>query len=124
MPYAFGPAVEIDERWTEVDYGSYEGEKLTDVPSEVWREWRTDPEFRPPGGESLAELGVRIRAACDELFGCQFGAGSFMPCEYQNSKKSISGGQYGPKPQNAGHMSPSAAWGTLIRASMYLFGTR
>jgi broad specificity phosphatase PhoE len=64
-----GPPIEVDERWTEVDYGRFEGEKLTDVPSEVWRQWRTDPEFRPPGGETLAELGERIRAASDELFG-------------------------------------------------------
>jgi broad specificity phosphatase PhoE len=64
-----GQPIEVDERWTEVDYGEFEGEKLTDVPSEVWRQWRTDPHFRPPGGESLAELGQRIRVACDELFG-------------------------------------------------------
>jgi broad specificity phosphatase PhoE len=64
-----GLEVEVDERWTEVDYGDFEGEKLTDVPSEVWRQWRTDPDFRPPGGESLAELGLRIRATCEELFG-------------------------------------------------------
>jgi broad specificity phosphatase PhoE len=64
-----GPPIEVDERWTEVDYGRFEGEKLTDVPSEVWRQWRTDPEFRPPGGETLAELGERIRSASDELFG-------------------------------------------------------
>jgi broad specificity phosphatase PhoE len=63
-----GLRIEIDERWTEVDYGEFEGEKLTDVPADVWRTWRTDPEFRPPGGETLAELGVRIRGACDELF--------------------------------------------------------
>ncbi len=63
-----GPPIEIDERWTEVDYGEFEGEKLTDVPAEVWRQWRTDPHFRPPGGESLAELGLRVRVACEELF--------------------------------------------------------
>lgn len=60
--------IEIDERWTEVDYGAFDGEKLTDVPADVWRAWRADPGFRPPGGETLAELGVRVRDACEELF--------------------------------------------------------
>ncbi len=63
-----GLPVEVDERWVEVDYGAYDGQPLSDVPAEVWRQWRADPTFRPPGGESLAELGARVRAACDELF--------------------------------------------------------
>ena len=59
---------EIDDRWIEVDYGEFEGQPLSDVPAAVWREWRADPGFRPSGGESLAEVDVRIAAACDELF--------------------------------------------------------
>jgi alpha-ribazole phosphatase len=60
--------VEVDERWTEISYGELEGASLTDVPAETWRRWRSDSGFRPPGGETLAEVGTRIRAACDELF--------------------------------------------------------
>jgi broad specificity phosphatase PhoE len=60
--------VEIDERWVEVDYGAYEGQPLDAVPAEVWRRWRSDPHFRPPGGETLSELATRVHAACDELF--------------------------------------------------------
>jgi broad specificity phosphatase PhoE len=60
--------VEVDERWVEVDYGTYDGQRLGDVPAEVWQQWRRDPTFRPPGGESLAELGARVRDACEELF--------------------------------------------------------
>jgi probable phosphoglycerate mutase len=60
--------IEVDERWTEVDYGELEGASLTTVPTEVWRRWRSDPTFRPPGGETLAEVGVRVRDACDQLF--------------------------------------------------------
>ena len=63
-----GLPVEVDERWVEVDYGSYDGQKLTDVPAEVWRRWRSDPGFVPPGGESLASAGQRVRTACEELF--------------------------------------------------------
>ncbi len=55
-------------RWIEVDYGEYDCQPLSDVPAEVWREWRRNPDFRPPGGETLAEVEARVTAACDELF--------------------------------------------------------
>jgi broad specificity phosphatase PhoE len=60
--------VEVDERWTEIDYGELEGEPLSAVPTETWRRWRSDPHFRPAGGETLVELGTRVRDACTELF--------------------------------------------------------
>ena len=65
---ATGLPVEIDDRWIEVDYGEYDGRPLRAVPDEVWTKWRTDPDFRPPGGETLAEAGTRVRSACEELF--------------------------------------------------------
>ncbi len=63
-----GLTVEIDERWIEVDYGAFDGRPLGDVPDQVWTEWRTDPHFRPPGGETLSEAGGRVRSALEELF--------------------------------------------------------
>ncbi|HYA69612.1 MAG TPA: histidine phosphatase family protein, partial [Acidimicrobiales bacterium] len=63
-----GAPVDIDDRWIEVDYGCYEGRSPSNIPSDVWRDWRAEPSIRPPGGESLAEVGRRVRAACDELF--------------------------------------------------------
>ncbi len=63
----FGLPVEIDERWLELAYGQYEGTPQADVPSEIWTRWRDDPDFTPEGGESLAELDVRVRAACSDL---------------------------------------------------------
>jgi len=69
-----GLPVEIDERWIEVDYGEYDGQKLTDIPAHVWRSWRSDPGFVPPGGESLASAGSRVREACEELFADPGGA--------------------------------------------------
>ena len=63
-----GLPIEIDERWVEVDYGEFDGSPLGSVPAEVWTRWRSDPDYRPPGGETLAEAGVRVRSACDELF--------------------------------------------------------
>lgn len=67
--------LEVDDRWIEVDYGEYDTLALGAVPPEAWRQWRTDPGFHPPGGESLAEVGSRVRGACDELFASD-GAGA------------------------------------------------
>ncbi len=61
--------VEVDERWVEVDYGEHEGRPLGDVSAEVWLRWREDAAYRPAGGESLAEVGARVREACEELLG-------------------------------------------------------
>lgn len=66
---AFGLPVEVDERWVELDYGDFDGLPLGDVPPEVWRAWRDDPSWAPPGGESLTDVGSRVRAACADLAG-------------------------------------------------------
>ncbi|MGH8776457.1 MAG: histidine phosphatase family protein [Jiangellaceae bacterium] len=64
---AFGQAVEIDERWVEMDYGDLDGQQPGSVTDEFWARWRADPSFAPPGGESLAAVGDRVRDACMEL---------------------------------------------------------
>lgn len=58
---------EIDERFVELDYGELDLTPLRDIPAEVWARWRADIDFRPPGGETLRELGVRVGAGLDEL---------------------------------------------------------
>jgi probable phosphoglycerate mutase len=58
---------QVDERWIEIDYGVFEGRALSTVPSTLWAQWRQDPSFRPEGGESLVDVGVRVREACEEL---------------------------------------------------------
>ncbi len=68
-----GLPIDIDDRWIEVDYGEYDGQKLEEIPTEVWLEWRSDPTFTPPGGESLAATGARVREACEELFAASDG---------------------------------------------------
>jgi probable phosphoglycerate mutase len=72
---ALGPPVTVDERWIEVDYGEFEGERLGGIPAEVWQRWRRDRDFRPEGGETLAEVDRRTAAACEELFATD-GAGA------------------------------------------------
>lgn len=59
--------VEVDERWIELDYGEFDGTPVGEVPADVWRHWRTDLDFAPPGGESMRALGERVRTACREL---------------------------------------------------------
>jgi broad specificity phosphatase PhoE len=70
-----GLPVQVDVRWIEVDYGEYECQPLRDVPADVWREWRRSPDFRPAGGETLAEVDARVTEACNELFAVD-GAGA------------------------------------------------
>jgi broad specificity phosphatase PhoE len=64
---ALGRHVEIDERWIEIDYGTFDGTPLADLPAATWAEWRSDIAFTLGGGESLAALGERVRAAADDL---------------------------------------------------------
>jgi len=63
-----GLPIEIDDRWIEVDYGEFDGRPLTAVPDQVWTRWRSDPGYRPPGGETLTEVSTRVTSACEELF--------------------------------------------------------
>jgi broad specificity phosphatase PhoE len=72
---ALGPPVTVDERWIEVDYGAFECQPLGDIPSEVWQRWQVDRDFRPEGGETLAEVDRRVAVACEELFASD-GAGA------------------------------------------------
>jgi broad specificity phosphatase PhoE len=58
---------DIDERWIELDYGSYEGLRQAEVPANVWREWRSDSDFAAPHGESLNQVQQRVALACDDL---------------------------------------------------------
>ena len=64
---AFGLPVAVDERWIEVDYGEYDGLELAAVGADVWKQWRTDRTYRPPGGETFEEVDSRVWAACDDL---------------------------------------------------------
>ena len=62
-----GSSFDIDERWIELDYGSYEGLRQAEVPSNVWRDWKNDNDFAAPHGESLNQVQRRVAEACDDL---------------------------------------------------------
>ncbi|MDE3206248.1 MAG: histidine phosphatase family protein [Acidobacteriota bacterium] len=64
---AIGPPVTIDVRWIEIDYGRFDGLELS-AATQLWAGWDADLEYRPEGGESLADLGRRVRSACADLW--------------------------------------------------------
>lgn len=61
-----GP-VRVDERFIELDYGEWDQRSFGDLPAGSWEAWRADIDFAPPGGESLADLGERVRAGLEDL---------------------------------------------------------
>ena len=61
------PAPEVDDRWIELDYGELDRRAAGDIPAEVWARWRSDPDFAPPGGESMGALAQRVQGAAEEL---------------------------------------------------------
>lgn len=63
---AFGRETVVDDRFIELDYGSFDGVPVGEVPAETWSQWRSDPAFRPPGGESLLDLERRVRPGLEE----------------------------------------------------------
>lgn len=64
---AIADAVEVDERFIELDYGELEGTPVAAVPARTWKAWRADTAWRPPAGESLDDLAARVWPALDEL---------------------------------------------------------
>jgi alpha-ribazole phosphatase len=64
---SFGIPFETDERWIELSYGIFEGVAVADTPSEAWDHWQENVHYVPPGGESLAQLDLRVRDACEGL---------------------------------------------------------
>ena len=64
---ACGVAVEVDERLVEVDYGVWDGHPFGALPAELVRKWRSDPQFTPEGGESLADVRARMARCASDL---------------------------------------------------------
>jgi len=64
---AFGLPVAVEDRWVELDYGSFDGRPAGEVGAEVWDRWRVDADFVPAGGESLTAMAARVWQACEDL---------------------------------------------------------
>ena len=59
--------ITVDERWVEIDYGTYEGLPAAALAREASGGWGKDLSLRAPGGESLADVAQRVRNACEEI---------------------------------------------------------
>jgi broad specificity phosphatase PhoE len=61
----------VDRRFAESHRGGWEGRLLSDIERDepdAWRAWqRSDPDFRFPGGESLAEHVARVGEALRQV---------------------------------------------------------
>lgn len=57
----------IKSAFIEVDYGSMEGQPLDTVSAEQWRAFEHDHTFAFGGGESLAQLDLRVQAELNAL---------------------------------------------------------
>lgn len=64
MPHLDG---EIDDAFIELDYGVHDGRAIHDVPQLEWREFRKSHATRIGGGESMADLDVRVHGRLDEM---------------------------------------------------------
>lgn len=64
---AYGADVEIIDQLIELDYGDFDLTSMGDIPPETMREWRANPEFAPPNGESLQQLADRVGGFLDSL---------------------------------------------------------
>ncbi len=64
---AYSGRVTSDDRLLELDYGEFDLRPVNDIPAETWTRWRSDPDFRPPGGETFLELDVRLGSFLDEV---------------------------------------------------------
>jgi alpha-ribazole phosphatase len=58
----------IDERWIELDYGTFEGLPMSAITPEVWEAWKSETSFCLDNGESLDRLDARVRPACVDAF--------------------------------------------------------
>ncbi len=56
-----------DARFAEINYGEWEGEPVMERAELLIEKWSTDPDFTPPGGESIASLFRRVGQACEDL---------------------------------------------------------
>ncbi len=64
---AFAVPYEVDERWSELDYGILDGLPVAEVGDDIWARWRVDPQYQAGGGESIAAMRDRVITAVEEL---------------------------------------------------------
>lgn len=71
-----GLPVEVDERFTETDFGGWEGLTFPEAAErdpDLHRAWLADPSVAPPGGESFDAVTARVGAGLDALLAAHAG---------------------------------------------------
>lgn len=72
-----GLDVTTDERFTETDFGAWEGLTFPEAAErdpEIHRAWLSDSSVAPPGGESFDSVAERVRGGLDALLAAHAGA--------------------------------------------------
>ncbi len=64
---AYSSDIAVDGSLIELDYGDFDLTSMSDIPVETLGEWRRNPDFAPPNGESLQELADRVGGFLDRL---------------------------------------------------------
>ena len=59
-------SLEVDDRWREISFGEFEGQKVEEVAPDLGTRWQADINYKPEGGESLPSLHARVAQACAE----------------------------------------------------------
>lgn len=63
-----GPTPQVDNRLREMDFGDWEMQSFDRLPRSAIDAWAADPfGFRPPGGETAAEMASRVLNALQDL---------------------------------------------------------
>jgi probable phosphoglycerate mutase len=69
---ALGAEIEVEDGWTETDFGAFEGLTAAEAqqrhPAE-YALWETNPDLPPPDGEALTAVARRVRRARDAVIG-------------------------------------------------------
>jgi broad specificity phosphatase PhoE len=56
----------VDDAFIEQDYGTLDGTEISQVPPELWRQFRNDHDAALGGGESLAQVDARVHHRLEE----------------------------------------------------------
>jgi broad specificity phosphatase PhoE len=64
------PEPVVDQRWAEVAFGEWDGLTAAEVSQrdpELFTQWLSRADVRPPGGESMLDLEARVKAGLDDV---------------------------------------------------------
>lgn len=70
---SWGKPIVPDQRLAEIDHGTWQGKTQDEIAEQwphEWKAWNTDPDkFTPPGGETAAQVQLRVKEFIGEVQG-------------------------------------------------------